>query len=77
MGFTTALRIQRKDLRQGARLAWQELDMYREAFRSVGVWSGWCFSPPPPCPVGEWGCMCVEHGCRVCKHEGSMLRCEG
>eukprot|EP00903_Cladosiphon_okamuranus_P009107 g8702.t2 len=36
MGFTTALRIQRKDLRQGARLAWQEIDMYREAFRTCG-----------------------------------------
>ncbi|CAM9162183.1 unnamed protein product, partial [Hapterophycus canaliculatus] len=36
MGFTTAIRIQRKDLRQGARLAWQELDMYREAFRTSG-----------------------------------------
>lgn len=49
MGFTTVLRIQRKDLRQGALLAWQELDMYREAFRSVAF--GYAIPPPcHPCP---------------------------
>lgn len=35
MGFTTSLRVQMKDLRQDARLAWAELEMAREAFRSV------------------------------------------
>ncbi|CAM9116310.1 unnamed protein product [Ectocarpus sp. 4 AP-2014] len=36
MGFTTAMRIQRKDLREGARLAWQEFETHREAFRTCG-----------------------------------------
>ena len=47
MGFTTALRIQKKDLRQGARLAWQEIDMYREAFRSVAFDCALPHFPPP------------------------------
>ncbi|CAM9337704.1 unnamed protein product [Ectocarpus fasciculatus] len=36
MGFTTAMRIQRKDLREGARLAWHEFQTHREAFRACG-----------------------------------------
>lgn len=33
MGFTTSLRVQKRDLEQGIRLAWQEYDMNKEAVR--------------------------------------------
>lgn len=53
MGFTTAMRIQRKDLRQGARLAWQEFDMHRDAFRSVRMTMCRCTKPQHNTQLGN------------------------
>lgn len=47
MGFTTSLRVQIKDLKQDARLALEELEMNREAFRSAPA------PPPTPPPSGS------------------------
>lgn len=35
MSFTMPMSVQKKDMRQGLRLAWQEFDIKREAFRYV------------------------------------------
>lgn len=53
MGFTTSLRVQKRDLKQGFRLARQEYDVNREAFRCAPLRS---FIDLPECiyTVNHW-----------------------
>ena len=66
MGFTMAMRIQRRDLREGARLAWREINMHREAFRFVVAsrldlvsWAVLCKSVPFHVCVRDLSRVCV------------------